>query len=604
MEQLLHSTHPFERWWRVAKVLWTSYIQKQMQDHGWSLTQSSDHTVVFSDKNNELLSIPRHPTRSDLIYLSELTSRTPVLKLEFSEAAFEELPLEDVGLEVLIDQSHAEDTDTLAFLTALSNMNRAMGGAGLSFTAIEAITAPIPLHELEHEQAHENIGLIRYAGKPKLDSNKNAQNELRIFFLYSGYLLLHFAAITIEEWNKTPTFIHDWLKTLKLKLHMGDTFKFEVGHIPGEGEHSPTTDIDTITNQQELIQMSMQNVADTAGTIRDKGGAAVFLAPPLRQQLKHGRGEFADDLRITDVARKVAYRKLKGTDNLPSPPETALRIMKLTRDINVDISKLVEVFNADPAMALKILQYVNSPFFGLRNPATSIKSAIVSLGLNQTRSIVLSISIGTGRRTGSCCEFDYEMFWKESTARAIAARHIASSFKGGFSPDDAFAAGLLCQIGRLAFATVKPDEYAALLSRANLSDCKQLARLERQVLDIDHCELAGEMMAEWELPEYFSRAILYQRDVTNENVLPANSRERNLAMILSWTDTVWKAMTAEGTPIRSDLQEAVIHQAERLGIVHDEVENSFDTIVGEWKDVGNMFNVTPLPVPAWKVLTG
>lgn len=588
----------------MAKVLWTFYVQQLMQNKGWSLTQPTDSAMVFSDEHNALIPIPLHPTRSDLIYLDDLRPRVPFLKLEFSEAAFEEMPVEDIGLEVLIEQGDAEDIDIQAFLDSLSNLNCALGGAGLSFKIIEAITAPTTHHELEQERGQVNIGLIRYCGKPKLDSNSDTQNELRISFLNAGYLLLHFATMTIEEWNKTPAFIHDWLKTLKLKLHMGENFKFEVGYTPGAGEHSPTTDIDKITNQQELIQMSMQNIADTAEAIRLKGGAAVFLAPPLRRQLKFGRDGFSKDLRITQIARKVAFQKLKDTENLPSPPETALKIMELTRDLNVDIGKLVEVFNADPALALKILQYVNSPFFGLRQPATSIKSAIVSLGLNQTRSIVLGISIRSGKRKEICTEFNYEMFWKESTARAIAARHIAVLFKGSFSPDDAFAAGLLCQIGRLAFATAKPGEYGALLHRVNPSDTKQLAKLERQVLNIDHCELAGEIMAEWDMPEFFWRAILYQRDLLNEQVLPPNSREKNLAMILSWTDAVWKAMTAEGVPIGCDLQESVISQAERLGIVHGEFEKSFDSIVGEWKDIGNMFNVTPLPVPSWKVLTG
>lgn len=125
----------------MARLLRTSDVQRQLQQKGWSLAHSSKDTMVFCDDRDKLLAIPLHPTRPDLVYLGDLTPRIPVLRREFSEAAFEELPLEDVGLDVLMIPGHASETDIQALLSALSNLNRVLGGSGLTFQQVEAVTA-------------------------------------------------------------------------------------------------------------------------------------------------------------------------------------------------------------------------------------------------------------------------------------------------------------------------------------------------------------------------------------------------------------------------------------------------------------------------------
>ena len=125
----------------MARVLRTSDVQRQLQHKGWSLAHSSRDTVVFCDDRDKLLAIPLHPTRPDLVYLGDLTPRVPVLRKEFSEAAFEELPLEGLGLDVMITPGHATEADIQSLLDALSNLNRALGGSGLTFHNVEAVTA-------------------------------------------------------------------------------------------------------------------------------------------------------------------------------------------------------------------------------------------------------------------------------------------------------------------------------------------------------------------------------------------------------------------------------------------------------------------------------
>lgn len=453
----------------------------------------------------------------------------------------------------------------------------------------------------DHDKEHEDNRLVRYRGKPNLDHTSGIGESFRFFFGTAGCLLLYFAALSIEEAYGWPATIRGLLKTVKMKFGIPGVFEFSMGHGPDSSAQDPTPKpcTDQIASQRERIEAALQEVADKVHAIQQKGGAVGFPTAPMQRQLEQAPYEFPDDPMLTEMARKVAHQQLKNTKQLPSPPRTALRIMKLAKDPDFDTKELVEVVKGDPAIAARLLQYVNSSMVGLGTPTTSIERAIVHLGRTKLRNIALGFSLVSGNRKGGCPEFNYDMFWAESTARAAAARHIAAYLKLGLDPDDAFVAGLLCQLGRLAFATALPDEYAKVLCSANPAASEQLAKLERRTFHIDHRELAGEMMAEWGMPEFFWRAILFQGDVRDEQTLPPNSPERALAMILSCTDTIWKVITAQGAPIGDDLQESVISQAEELGIARDVFPDRFDTMRDEWSTVGNLLSVTTLPVRPW-----
>ncbi len=117
----------------MARVLRTSYVRELMERKGWKLTHSTGDTVFFVDNADRLVAIPLHPTRPDLIRLADLTPRVPVLRWEFSNSAFEELPAEDAYLDVLIMRGSADDADIQALFDALSDLNVALGGKGLTF---------------------------------------------------------------------------------------------------------------------------------------------------------------------------------------------------------------------------------------------------------------------------------------------------------------------------------------------------------------------------------------------------------------------------------------------------------------------------------------
>ena len=106
------------------------------------------------------------------------------------------------------------------------------------------------------------------------------------------------------------------------------------------------------------------------------------------------------------------------------------------------------------------------------------------------------------------------------------------------------------------------------------------------------------------MPEFFRHAILFQGDLGNEQILPLGSKERALARTLSWTDVIWKALSARKLPLAGNLQDSVIAQAEALGIPRETFPNRFDAMLDEWNEIGVLLNVDTLPVPSWSQLVG
>ena len=127
----------------MAQVLRKSFVLERMQREGWSPAQASDRGIVLSKAGRTPLPIPLHPTRPDLIYLKDLTERVPVLRREFSDAAFEELPVGDFGFEILIVPGQAAATDIQELFGALSELDSALGGSGLTIDRQEARTVTV-----------------------------------------------------------------------------------------------------------------------------------------------------------------------------------------------------------------------------------------------------------------------------------------------------------------------------------------------------------------------------------------------------------------------------------------------------------------------------
>jgi two-component system cell cycle response regulator len=183
--------------------------------------------------------------------------------------------------------------------------------------------------------------------------------------------------------------------------------------------------------------------------------------------------------------------------NLPSLPAIAVQVLDVTQKADVDIAELARLISKDPALSGKILRTVNSSFYGRSHNVGTISHALVILGLQSVKTLVLGFSLVTNLSKEKPKGFQYLSYWRRSIYAANAARTIAKRV-GLVQQEEAFLAALLEDIGMLVLDRVLGDEYGQIHEANPIHST--LAAAETQALGMNHADVGGLMAAHWKLP--------------------------------------------------------------------------------------------------------
>ncbi|MGD9690210.1 MAG: HDOD domain-containing protein [Phycisphaerales bacterium] len=196
---------------------------------------------------------------------------------------------------------------------------------------------------------------------------------------------------------------------------------------------------------------------------------------------------------------------------LPSLPAVAVRVLELTRDENVSFKDLASTITSDIGLTSKVLKTVNSSFYGLRKPCSSINQAIVMLGLSAVKSLALGFSLVSAISRVNGKGFDIQSYWRRSLVAGISAKCVAAE-SGIGSDEECFLGGLLQDIGVMALLISLGDDYARVLAAAG--NHHQLSRYELQTLDVTHADVGALLATRWRLPDELVIPIKYHERPT------------------------------------------------------------------------------------------
>lgn len=205
-----------------------------------------------------------------------------------------------------------------------------------------------------------------------------------------------------------------------------------------------------------------------------------------------------DDTLRTTVARM---------SNLPSLPKLYYRIMDALQSPTSTIHDIGKIISTDPALTAKLLQLVNSAFFGAPRPVSTASEAIQILGVDTIRSLVLASHVFSAFDTVRFKELPVEEIWAHSMQTGRLAQQIAR--RESHDPvvvDVAFTAGCLHDIGKLIFIANMPAQYRDVLHRASL-DSIPLTEIERPALGASHAEVGAYLLGVWGLPSAMVEAV-------------------------------------------------------------------------------------------------
>jgi putative nucleotidyltransferase with HDIG domain len=202
-------------------------------------------------------------------------------------------------------------------------------------------------------------------------------------------------------------------------------------------------------------------------------------------------------------------RVVSNISNLPTPPIVFHQIQKVINDPNSTVTKIAAVLAEDPATSVKVLKLTNSAFYGLSHEVTSVKQAVMVVGMEAIKNLVLSASVlDMFKGDDKNVEFQ-DSFWRHSLASAFCCRLLARSVRsrGIVDPDSAFSCGLLHDIGKIVMCFFLPEEWANLRERREQDDGIPDHELETEVLGYNHAQIGGILAEQWKLPAALGDAI-------------------------------------------------------------------------------------------------
>jgi diguanylate cyclase (GGDEF)-like protein len=183
----------------------------------------------------------------------------------------------------------------------------------------------------------------------------------------------------------------------------------------------------------------------------------------------------------------------------------AMRILQAMRSETPNIREISEIISSDAPLSAKVLQVVNSSFYGVSNQITSVHQAMMYLGLNAVKNLALSFSLIRNFSVKKKNAFDHVQFWKDSLIGAVAAKLITEKANKRHG-ENAFFLGLLQDIGMLIMSQSIPEEYGDVLTKAQANGTA-LHEIESSFLKFNHMEVGEYVTHGWGLPPAFSAPI-------------------------------------------------------------------------------------------------
>jgi HD-like signal output (HDOD) protein len=196
---------------------------------------------------------------------------------------------------------------------------------------------------------------------------------------------------------------------------------------------------------------------------------------------------------------------IAGLDRLPSVPQTYLDITRAAVQPNCTLGDITEIVERDPALVAKVLQVVNSAYFGLRRELGSIRAAVQYLGADVLRGLALGGQVFSMARIEPFEGFSLEGLQGHSLHTARLARRMVEGQKG---MDDVFTAAIVHDVGQIILAAAQRDRFAEARRQAR-AERRPYHEVEYEIFGASHAGVGAYLLGMWGLPFPIVEAAAY-----------------------------------------------------------------------------------------------
>ncbi len=214
-------------------------------------------------------------------------------------------------------------------------------------------------------------------------------------------------------------------------------------------------------------------------------------------------------------------------NQLPSLPAIYHELQKEISDENSTAQSIADIFARDMVLSAKLLQLVNSPYFGFNRRISNLNEAVNLIGIKKLSHLVLSTFVTESFKVEDSKFFSYLNYVSQDSLRTgELARMIAlAENQPEDRPDQAYLGGLLHNMGLLIFMSKMPDKFKLLLNRLKHSG-EDVARVENEVFGFTRSEAGAYVLGLWKIPPRVTESIMLQNspnatDYDNINALTA-----------------------------------------------------------------------------------
>lgn len=194
-------------------------------------------------------------------------------------------------------------------------------------------------------------------------------------------------------------------------------------------------------------------------------------------------------------------REIDTLLNLPTLPGVLDVITGMVDDDRVNVDQVGEVIARDQVLSAKVLRLVNSPFYGFPGRISNVSHAIVLLGFNVIKGLLLSTAVFDSLAD------EVRGLWEHSLGTAVLSRVLAKQ-KGMRDPEEVMVAGLLHDIGKVILSFVAKDDYLGVIRLAHGCNV-HVSSIEYDVFGFTHTTVAGWLAERWSMPERLADSMRY-----------------------------------------------------------------------------------------------
>lgn len=262
------------------------------------------------------------------------------------------------------------------------------------------------------------------------------------------------------------------------------------------------------TRHPTVIRLVLTGQTEKESMLKTLSTAHQILSKPcdaekLKQTIEHTFGLQAkiNDPKVREIISNV--------DGLPTLPKLNMQLAEIIAKDNYEMDDIASIIKREPSICARILQIVNSSFFGLNRNITDISEAITYIGINTLRCLVLNVELFNHFQNFSPSEIHYlKNLQQHSFLTATIAKQILTDSDLG---KIAYSAAILHDIGKLVIEAFLPEVFADIIKEAEKKQCS-LYQAEKTVLGFSHAEIGAYLLTLWDLPHTIVNNIAFHHE--------------------------------------------------------------------------------------------